>query len=699
MGTTGHEGGWTAAADGHAGDKARVLTYVLSVIILFCLASALILPLIEPVQSRRALAFALIPPPAIVALYLAHVGRLALAARWAVFGIWGALTLGIALHGGLQEPLALAYPLLILIAGMSLGLASVLWLTGLTLVALSLLLVAQQAGMLEPVPPASPAWMLTRAVLASLAAAALASRLLVGLRGKVSALLQRGDELARRLGEVEAREAVLNLVMENVPAMIHYADRDFLCLLANQPFRTFFGLGEKVGLGGGLSDLVGAENLARLRPHALGALEGRTVALRSEFVGSTGARRIFDCSFVPDRSPDGTVRGYFGQMVDVTEHQEAEAELRRSEDKFSRIFHASPIPIALLTEDGRLLEVNDALCRESGWKREQLLGRTTVEMGLWPSPQDREDWKEKLVRNGHYQGQELRLIDAAGQPHWVLVSSEMLPLADGPAILSFIVDMTGRKRAEEAIAQANAHLERRVKSRTAELTAANKELESFAYSVSHDLRTPLRSLDGFSHILLTDYGDKLGEEGRSHLHRIRRSAQRLGILIDELLHLSRVARQELRLDKVDLGRMAREILDDLANSEPSRQVETVVCQDCPCPEGCRAKGDPALLRGVMENLLGNAWKYTSKSEGVRIEFGCRADGERQRYFVRDNGIGFDMAHAKRLFLPFERMHHASQFEGSGIGLATAARIVRRHGGEIGAQAEPGKGATFSFTLE
>ncbi len=684
---------------GQDGDRGRVLSYVLSVIILFCLAAALILPLVEPSQSRRALGFALIPPPAIVALYLTHTGRLDLAARWAVFGIWATLTGAVALNGGLQEPLALGYPVLILIAGMSLGLASVWVLTALTLLAASALLSAQQAGMLATVPPATPAWLLLRVVIASLAAAVLSSSLLASLRGKMAALRREGDELSRRLGQVEAREAVLNLVMENLPALVHYADRDSLCLLANQPFRAFFGLPEKALMGGALRDMVGEENLAQLYPQARAALAGRTVAGRCELVAAGGARRRFDCTFAPDRNEAGEVRGYFAHMVDVTEHQAAQAELLRSREKFSRIFHASPIPIALLAEDGRLLEVNDALCRESGWQREQLLGRTSVEMGFWPSVRDREVWKENLIRQGRYEGQEIRMIDAAGQPRWVLVSSELLKLAEGPVILSFLVDITARKRAEEALAQANAGLEERVRNRTSELLAANRELEAFAYSVSHDLRTPLRTLDGFSHILLADYGERLDEEGRSHLRRIRASAQRLGLLIDELLRLSRVSRQELRLEKVGLAQLAREILDDLAEGDPSRKVDPRICFTCVQTENCYTLGDLALLRGLLENLLGNAWKYTARTPDPWIEFGCREEEGERIYFVKDNGVGFDMAHAKRLFMPFERLHHASQFEGTGIGLATAARIVRRHGGEIRATAQPGKGATFSFTLE
>jgi len=230
-----------------------------------------------------------------------------------------------------------------------------------------------------------------------------------------------------------------------------------------------------------------------------------------------------------------------------------------------------------------------------------------------------------------------------------------------------------------------------------ELEAANRELEAFSHSVSHDLRAPLRSIDGFSQIVLEDYADKLDEEGRGYLNRVRAASQRMGALIDDLLNLSRVTRSMLRREAVDLSGVAEDIARNLKEPEPDRDVEVVVWP------GLRARGDARLLRVALENLLGNAWKFTSRTEGARIEFGVErglASGNGHPvYFVRDNGAGFEMAYADKLFGAFQRLHGPEEFEGTGIGLATVQRVVRRHGGDVWAEGVVGEGAVFYFTLE
>lgn len=235
-------------------------------------------------------------------------------------------------------------------------------------------------------------------------------------------------------------------------------------------------------------------------------------------------------------------------------------------------------------------------------------------------------------------------------------------------------------------------LELRVSQRTAELTAANKELESFSYSVSHDLRAPLRSIDGFSLALLEDYGDKLDGEAQSHLSRIRAAAARMGLLIDDLLNLARVARAELHRQPVNLSSIASSIVDELRNSNPDRRIDFFV-QDC-----METAGDGRLLRVVLENLLGNAWKYTSKRPSARIQFAKKQLNGVEAYFVADDGAGFDPAYAGRLFGAFQRLHGVQEFPGTGVGLATVQRIIHRHGGRIWAEGAVGKGATFYFTL-
>ncbi len=250
-----------------------------------------------------------------------------------------------------------------------------------------------------------------------------------------------------------------------------------------------------------------------------------------------------------------------------------------------------------------------------------------------------------------------------------------------------------RSLAEEETRRFTVELEQRVVERTGQLEAANKELEAFSYSVSHDLRAPLRSIDGFSLALLEDCAEKVGKEGRTYLHHVRESAQQMAHLIEDLLALSRVSRGELDRRPIDLAGIARAVLARLQAEQPHRTVELVV------PAEAVAFGDARLLGVVMENLLGNAWKFTSKRVQARIEFGHRSDAGRPVFFVRDNGAGLDMTYREKLFGVFQRLHSASEFEGSGIGLATVQRIIRRHGGRVWAEGEVDRGATFSFTLE
>jgi signal transduction histidine kinase len=245
---------------------------------------------------------------------------------------------------------------------------------------------------------------------------------------------------------------------------------------------------------------------------------------------------------------------------------------------------------------------------------------------------------------------------------------------------------------DAALRRAHDELEQRVQRRTAELTAANTELESFSYSVSHDLRAPLRSIDGFSQALLEDYNDKLDAGGRDCLQRVRAATQRMSQLIDDMLNLSRVTRSAMRRERLDLSALAKSVAEDVRKADPERRVEFSI------GDGLVAEADSGLMRVVMENLLGNAWKYTSHHSRARIEFGASPHNGGHAFFVRDDGAGFDPRYAGRLFGAFQRLHDSKEFPGSGVGLATVQRIIRRHGGQIWAEGAVGKGATFYFTL-
>ena len=262
----------------------------------------------------------------------------------------------------------------------------------------------------------------------------------------------------------------------------------------------------------------------------------------------------------------------------------------------------------------------------------------------------------------------------------------------GHLVLTFN-DMLARIQEQNAeLQRARDEMEQHVIARTAQLEAANKELESFSYSVSHDLRAPLRGIDGFSQALLEDYGDRLDAQGKSYLQRVRAASQRMAELIDDMLSLSRVSRGEMKSQAVDLGALAQSVAAELQSADRRRQVEFTIAA------GLVAQGDARLLRVVLENLLRNAWKFTGKNSTAKIEVGVDRQNGQPVYFVRDDGAGFDMAYAEKLFGAFQRLHSSTEFQGTGIGLATVQRVIRRHGGRVWAESKVGQGATFYFTL-
>lgn len=348
---------------------------------------------------------------------------------------------------------------------------------------------------------------------------------------------------------------------------------------------------------------------------------------------------------------------------------------------------------------GRLRFLNRAWSTLSGYSREQSNGQLLIDF-LHPDDQETAHAHlQALLHASPAEGQaersaEFRLRTRAGEVRWVELTARAIgaPGSTEHGVAGTLDDVSARKVAELSLRNLNAELESRVALRTAALEASNRELEAFSYSVSHDLRAPLRAIDGFARILAEDCGERLDAAGREHLQRIRGATERMAVLIDALIDLASLTRKSLQRESVDLTALAAGIVDELQAAEPRRKVAVQIT------DGLVVNADRALMSVLLNNLLGNAWKFTSRQHDAHILFHAEHDGEQRVFCVSDNGAGFDMAFGEQLFRPFQRLHGNSDFPGNGIGLATVQRIVERHHGRVWAQSDPQRGTHFRFTL-
>ena len=388
----------------------------------------------------------------------------------------------------------------------------------------------------------------------------------------------------------------------------------------------------------------------------------------------------------------GALTDAFNHML--TQIQERDAALRHNEERFRQLANAVPTHVWTCDATGAVIYFNEPWYDYTGLTPQDSLG---YQWARALHPLDRDDclrlW-HKSVESGQPYETEGRFRRADGEYRWFLSRAHPARDNDGRVTSWFgtSMDIEEKRRAEEKVSQLNLSLEQRVQERTSQLEASNRELEAFSYSVAHDLRAPLRAIDGFNQALVDDYGAMLPDEAKDLFQRARQASQRMAQLIDDLLNLSRVARAEMRQQRVNLSQMAEQIVAELQKAEPDRKVRAKI------QPGITATGDDRLLRLVMDNLIGNAFKFTRKKSETEIEFGSVLRDGRRVLFVRDNGAGFSMQFAGKLFGPFQRLHAITEYPGTGIGLATVHRILLRHGGIIWPEAEQGKGATFFFTL-
>ncbi|WP_126456170.1 sensor histidine kinase [Sulfuriflexus mobilis] len=404
----------------------------------------------------------------------------------------------------------------------------------------------------------------------------------------------------------------------------------------------------------------------------------------------TGEYYWVDTTIVPFIDEAGTPYQYIGIQTDITERKHTEeinARLGRVlDDSLNEIFIFD-------SEDFHFLRVNRGAQENLGYSRDELRQKTVYDI----KPDfDKEEFSEHVGPLLRHECEELNFETVHqrkdGTTYPVDVHLQLSRAEDPPVFVAIIMDITERKEAEQKLYVYQEHLEDMVEERTHNLKAVNRELESFCYSVSHDLRAPLRSIDGFSQALLDDYDDQLEGTAKDYLGRVRSSTQRMGELIDDLLKLSRVVRAEMTRAQVDLALLATNVDAQLRERYPEREVQFHLGEDL------YVRGDERLLLAVLENLMGNAWKFTANKPAAVVEVGKQEQDGMQVFYVRDNGAGFDEAYAHKLFEPFQRLHSMQEYEGSGVGLATVQRIVHRHGGDVWAEGKIDQGATVYFTL-
>lgn len=474
--------------------------------------------------------------------------------------------------------------------------------------------------------------------------------------------------------------------------IIMLTDEQWNILEANERAMVTYGYGREALLKMNLRDLLVAEEREKLAAQMRQAEEWQ--GLLFETVQQKKDGSVFPVE-ISARAIAVTGKKYFQSIVrDISERKRAEAALRESEERFRSLYENSTIGMYRTTPEGRILMANPSLVRMLGYEDFNDLAQRDLGKNGFDDGFTRIDFLSQIEKNGQIIGQESAWKRRDGSTVFIRESSKAIRDASGKTIFfeGTVEDVSARHLAEEEIGKLNAELEQRVQQRTAQLETANKELEAFSYSVSHDLRAPLRAIDGFSRIVLEEYAPKLDDEGRRLLEVIIGNTRKMGQLIDDLLAFSRLSRQQMAFALVNLAALADDAFSELKSAEKGRRIEFKI-NALPA-----AHGDRSMLRHVLINLLSNALKFTRPRAIARIEIGDRAAIGETIYYVKDNGVGFDMEYAHKLFGVFQRLHGSDEFEGTGVGLAIAQRIVLRHGGRIWAESGKGGGATFYFSL-
>lgn len=505
------------------------------------------------------------------------------------------------------------------------------------------------------------------------------------------ALIRDVSERTETLKALQASEARYQTLTAIVPVGIFRADPEGRCIYVNERWCEMAGMTMNDALGEGWQRALHPDDRERvLNDWQTGHTQKGMFQSEYRFRRPDGVVTWLLGQICAEYDVEDNPLGYVGTITDISDMRKAQDVQRR----LAGIFDASVNEIYMFAMDTlKFTLVNQAALNNLGYSLAEMQQLTPVDI----KPVYDEQQFRQLIGPLYSDKTSLLVFETIhqrknGSRYPVEVRLQKLPSDVNPVFMAIILDISERKQAEDQLRKLNVELEERVRERTARLANLNKEMEAFSYSVSHDLRAPLRAIDGFSNALEEDYTDLLDDNARSYLSRIRKAAQRMSVLIDDLLKLSRLTQNELEWRTVDLGQLAVNAIERNREAEPGRNVEVSVQPDL------LVKGDFQLLQILMDNLLDNAFKYTRKSNQARIEVGRQQlDGE-VVFYIKDNGVGFDMQYADKLFGAFQRLHSMDEYEGSGIGLATVQRIVNRHGGRIWAESTPGAGSCFYFVI-